>query len=751
MHSEPRISISDASNAPTENIPQNMKITPNNQDATRQQDIYIDEFNFTKFKGVYDNDVDDVRWYNEKCSRNKDIRKNKWAGKSDDLKKGAEDAFPYEGASDTEVFTCDRSISNGVALIGEGLSRSVIRASARESTDAQRSSEVTVMLKWMRDAGIRNWDREMELAASFWLEKGIAATYCGWKKKNRSITKTYDIDEVMRSIPELDDVQAMEEQQFAELLFDEDRIDELLEFFNQVEDWTVNEKRLKKALKQLRKDGAADLPIIIKDEGNFDVRTLAPDADIILPAYVMDAQDSPRIHMRMLLTGQDLINYRETSDWDEDWVEYMIENHTGMSKSEFNTPNGTLSYDRYGTSRDQGSRSGSDARDFIEVVFTYERLIDEEDGAEGIYLTVWSPRMEGEIPGIPAHAYRKLQSGRKNYPFVITPLSYEAKTLYESTTWPEILKAPQKTQKTLRDNYIDEAAWSASPMMWGGPGVDLSQVGPGARMNGPSNREPKFINKSQDFMPNIKLDEIIEGEAMQHIGQSPDDPLSQVRQRYLVGAFLARHAQNVLSMAYETFKLEGPKELYFRITGQPEGQTFVKNEGETEMDLSVTFNSTASDPEHWEKVVAVVDKAKELSPSRVGSDEVADWLLSMADPTLADTVLKPEAEGSARITDETLDDIQRMAAGISTGARQDAPEARLQVVQQWQETQMQYEQAGIPTLYTQSQQYQMLVEEYVKQLQQIVDQGINANEYGKLGARAAKVGNVSTQGVQDAS
>ena len=52
-----------------------MKITPNNQDATRQQDIYIDEFNFNKFKGVYDNDVDDIRWYNEKCARNKDIRK----------------------------------------------------------------------------------------------------------------------------------------------------------------------------------------------------------------------------------------------------------------------------------------------------------------------------------------------------------------------------------------------------------------------------------------------------------------------------------------------------------------------------------------------------------------------------------------------------------------------------------------------------------------------------------------------------
>ena len=33
----------------------------------------------------------------------------------------------------------------------------------------------------------------------------------------------------------------------------------------------------------------------------------------------------------------------------------------------------------------------------------------------------------------------------------------------------------------------------------------------------------------------------------------------------------------------------------------------------------------------------------------------------------------------------------------------------------------------------------------------IVDQGINKNEYGKLGARAAKVGNMNTQGIQDAS
>jgi len=719
-----------------------------NQDSNGQQDIYIDDFDINKFKDIYDKDVSDLEFYLEKCNQNRDIRKNKWAGKSDDLKKHDDDAFPYKYASDTEVFTADRAIQNGVALCVNGMNRSQIRAYPRESTDVARAAEVSVMLKWMRDSGIKNFQRDMELAASYWFEKGLAITYCGWQKKNQSVTKTFDFEQMLQSIPELEEVEALQTQQFVELLSDEERIDELMNMFNEVEGWSVNEKRVKKALKQLRKDGSADIPIVIEDTGTFDVRTLAPDADVILPAYTMNVQDSPRVHMRMLLTGQDLVNYRETMDWDSEWVEHMIENHTGMSDSLFDSPQGTVSYNVNG--RNTGSRTAADARDFIEVVFTYERLIDEEDGAEGIYLTVWSPKMASDDSILPSHAYRKLQSGRRSYPFVVTPLTYETKTLYESTTWPEILKAPQKTQKTILDNYIDEAQWGASPMMYGGPGVDLSQVGPGGRMNGPANRKPEFINKPQDFQPNISLEQIVDGQAMQHIGQSAEDPLSEIRQRHYVDSFLRRHVQNVLAMSYETFKLEGPDDLYFRVTGKPEGTQFVKNTEETEMDLCISFNSTFDDPEQLERISNVVKTAKQLSPSRVGSDEVADWLLSATDPMIADIILKPEAEGSARITDETASDIQRMSAGFAAGARTDAIDARIAIVQNYIQEQQQFEQQGIPTMFGQSQQFQILMDGYVKQMQQVKNQEVNRDEFGPLGARAAQVGNVNVQGIQDA-
>ncbi len=46
------------------------------QDKNGQQDIYIDNFDFNRFKGVYDKDVSDLEFYFERCNKNKDIRRN---------------------------------------------------------------------------------------------------------------------------------------------------------------------------------------------------------------------------------------------------------------------------------------------------------------------------------------------------------------------------------------------------------------------------------------------------------------------------------------------------------------------------------------------------------------------------------------------------------------------------------------------------------------------------------------------------
>ena len=695
-------------------------------DRSDEPEIYFSEdFDFDNFKQTYNDDVDDLRAYVDRCEKNRDVINCAWEGKSPDLKKG-EGAFPHEGASDTEVFLVKQKIRNNDALRTNALRKSTIRAYPRESSDVDRSAEVSVFLRWLRDNGIPNFQQEMELSGYYGDETGLMVTYCGWRAKKQSYLKLFDIDQIAETLPEL-----------AEIWMDEDRVDEAMELFNSVEGWELNEARVKKALRQLRKSGVAEIPVTVKENSEADVRTLMPDADVILPAYTVNYQDAPRIHIRMLMSAQELLNRVSSEGWDEDWANYVIENHRGIDQSKFYNPNSVQSYRRIGRiARITNER----ARDTIEVALTFERLIDDSDNAEGIYLTVWCPEMT-EQDGTPNVAKRVLLSGRKNYPVVITKTSL-GKTLYDGITLPELLRAPQKNQKTLRDSYMDESGWSISPTIWAPAGVDASGMGPGAVISGPTGRKPEYIDRPSSFAPNLNLEKLLVDEANQIAGQDPNDPLSVQLQQHNIGQYLS-HVQNVLKMTYETWKLDGPEELFLRVTGNPEPVQFTKKEDEGEMDITVSFNSTYDDPEKVEKMLAGLYQILQNDQGgRVNSEAITDMALSALDPTLADSVLMPAEQGSAKIVNETTNDIAKMAAGIPVGAPQNAGQARLQIVQDYKQS-----QTGAMELQSKP-QFQFLLAEYEKQLTFQLQQLQNA-EIGKVGAQPAQMGGTVTQGMNE--
>jgi hypothetical protein len=695
-------------------------------DRSDEPEIYFSEdFDFDNFKQTYNDDVDDLRAYVDRCEKNRDVINCAWEGKSSDLKKG-EGAFPHEGASDTEVFLVKQKIRNNDALRTNALRKSTIRAYPRESSDVDRSTEVSVFLRWLRDNGIPNFQQEMELSGYYGDETGLMVTYCGWRAKKQSYLKLFDIDQIAETLPEL-----------AEIWMDEDRVDEAMELFNSVEGWELNEARVKKALRQLRKSGVAEIPVTVKENSEADVRTLMPDADVILPAYTVNYQDAPRIHIRMLMSAQEILNRVSSEGWDEEWANYVIENHRGIDQSKFYNPNSVQSYRRIGRiARITNER----ARDTIEVALTFERLIDDSDNAEGIYLTVWCPEMTEQV-GTPNVAKRVLLSGRKNYPVVITKTSL-GKTLYDGITLPELLRAPQKNQKTLRDSYMDESGWSISPTIWAPAGVDASGMGPGAVISGPTGRKPEYIDRPSSFAPNLNLEKLLVDEANQIAGQDPNDPLSVQLQQHNISQYLS-HVQNVLKMTYETWKLDGPEELFLRVTGNPEPVQFTKKEDEGEMDITVSFNSTYDDPEKVEKMLAGLYQVLQNDQGgRVNSEAITDMALSALDPTLADLVLMPTEQGSAKIVNETTNDIAKMAAGIPVGAPQNAGQARLQIVQDYKQS-----QTGAMELQSKP-QFQFLLAEYEKQLTFQLQQLQNA-EIGKVGAQPAQMGGTVTQGMNE--
>jgi len=109
-------------------------------DRSDEPEIYFSEdFDFDNFKQTYNDDVDDLRAYVDRCEKNRDVINCAWEGKSSDLKKG-EGALPHEGASDTEVFLVKQKIRNNDALRTNALRKSTIRAYPRESSDVDRST-----------------------------------------------------------------------------------------------------------------------------------------------------------------------------------------------------------------------------------------------------------------------------------------------------------------------------------------------------------------------------------------------------------------------------------------------------------------------------------------------------------------------------------------------------------------------------------------------------------------------------------
>lgn len=710
--------------------------TYRNQDRDESEIYYDEEFDYNQFKETFDEDVDNLSDFIKRCSDSSDIRRCDWAGKTPDLKKSDDTAFPFKDASDTEVHLAEYHISSQTAINENALRKSTIKAYPRTAQDVQRATEVTVLLKWFRDAGIPEFWQQMEKADNYAQEKSLRVAYCDYKSPTkRSYEKIFDLEEIQASFGDV-------APDFIEVLADEDRVDEALEALNSIPNWELNEKRVKRALKELRDKGTATIPVTIEDSGSPVLQVLAPDEEFFAPSYTTNFCDAPRCHVRKPMTAQEILSRVSAEDWDEEWAEWAVENERGTLNA-FRTSSST-------NNPRQPDRI-SEERDLIDVVFTFEKLIDRDDLAEGIYLTVWSPDFGDSDSMVPPYAKRVLLSGLRQFPFVVQSRSYDARTLYSAPTIPELLKASQKNQKVLRDANMDNSAYEVSPSLLAPPTWDHGRPGPGGVYATRTGQSPQYLNRNTNFGAVFNLEKEIVAEADRLVGHSPEDPTSAQMQTASINRHLS-FAQDVLKMCYEMYKLKGPEELFFRVTGRPEAVQFVKNSDETEMDVTISFNTLYDEPDKVEKMIEGLIRVSSLDTAgRVNTEALVDFGLAAIDPMAAETMLLPAEQGSAKVTNETLSDISQMGTGIARSPAPNAPKLRMEVVQNYKAEQQQIQAGGqVPSVLYSNPQFVFLLDQYEKQLQMALDQKKNGTEFGIFGTEAASVGNVSTQGLESA-
>jgi hypothetical protein len=270
---------------------------------------------------------------------------------------------------------------------------------------------------------IARFKKEMELGANYLLERGMLITYIGWHREDRKFLQNLDLEQIAQVNPEIAQLVSTGEN------------DEELTALMEVSFNGVTKKRAKRVLKQLRKTGAAELPIVRRQIDAPEVKTLAPDGDFFFPPYVTDPQRAPYCFWKSYYTAQELENKVMTDGWDEDFVEYVIDKFRGVNVD-------SIEREQEGRRSISLTDNAYEANELIELVYGYQRLIDKEDGSEGIYCTVFHKEFDG-TEDVPGYAKFELMNGYEDYPVVVSKLSEDSKRLYDTQTIPDILRGIQ--------------------------------------------------------------------------------------------------------------------------------------------------------------------------------------------------------------------------------------------------------------------------------------------------------------------
>lgn len=682
------------------------------------------EPDINEIKHNYDSDVTDLTAYVSQCQDSYNNRNAEWLGKNSQLTKGGEEAFPWMGASDTEVRLIEQCISTYVGMMMNALDRSNIRAYPIESSDVKKAGIISSFLKYMQKTYIRDFKKECEISANNLLEKGIAITYVDWEMKTRTHEEEFNLSLIEQVAPDLYD-----------LLADENRDDETIAMMTDMFEY-VDVPKAKSALRELRDFGVAKIPVAKKDVSRPFVETKFSDIDIVIPSYVTDVQRSPRVHMRTFLTPQEVENCVANKGWNAEVAEELIEHYRGFDYSGMNQTT-------YSTLRSSQARGGStygmngmvDSKDLIEIIYTYRRLIDPQSNAEGIYVTVWNPRLTT------GYLSNELLSGYDEYPFVLTRISNAGKRLYDVNTFGDLLRGAQKTMKTLRDGWSDQMALAVAPPLLHPVGRAPSQMGAGAWVGVRANEKFEYMNIPNTSGVASQLEKYVQQEAMDLVGLNPTNDLSVQRQQFYINKFLS-HCSEILKKAYKSFLVFGPDEKFFRVTGYPNEMSIYKSPEDEEIDVCISFDVQNQDPEMMKAKIDAVLQLARTSPNNTFNLEATEQLaINSIDPSIADMIIQPEGQGQEEMVKNVTDDLTKIFAGIPVGARPNGGQIAMQVVQEYvSQEDIQGRMQSDPT-------FSANIQNYVAQYQQQIVQQQNA-EIGRLGANPAQMGAINTQNIE---
>jgi len=659
-----------------------------------------------------------------------DTRFNIWPGKSRDNRKHAratttQKPFPWDGASDQDVWLVDNAIRTHVDMLMNSINKADFMATPVEDDDIERSAVVSNFMKWMLNTKIKEFKREMEVACNHLLEKGLMVTFQYWEQKEERTLQTFTLEDLAQQDPEL--AQSIISEEFDKELTS--RLSEALE---------VSKKKAKKFIIELRETGQSSLGIPTQTVNRPAIKALAPDEDVFFPAWTIDPQDAPYFFVASYHSPQELRAKVRDDGWNEDWVEYAINNLQATHNE------ADIDYSRM-THRERNIEFNLYDDQTIRVIYCYQKLHDE-DGIPGIYCTVFHPQVHGDNAG---HAGQLEQTWAKHqlldyahgrYPIVVTKLEEWSKRLYETRSYAEVGRSLQHQLKVEIDSQIDRNSLATLPPLQHPIGRPPKAWGPGVWLGVRSPGEYSFADIPNFDQGTLEMREEIKRQFNKYFGFADDDSdpveISNKQQALMNRVF--SHLSQALDQIWSLYQQYGPDEEYFRVIGVNEIQRFQKGEASNRYDFYFSFDASNQDPSNViEKATATAQLGSTLDKNGVLDTES---LLKKAVGHLWpgwDELILPQSTASQKMYEEERRALTEVKNGFPLDVKEnDAHEVKMQIAMQWAQ------QPDIQEALQEDEAFAARFEDYMKKRQFQVQQKQNA-VIGRLGGPSGGFGAAS--------
>ena len=679
---------------------------------------------FGALKAAWQKCVSDQQPYVDQCRQNFATRYAIWPGQSADGKKHARegskvDPTPWDGASDLRVYLVDNLINKRVAMKCMAVEQANLFAEPVEGNDWKRSKAVSNFMRWLVNTQIPDVDREIELLAQYYEEKGAALMGVFWETMQEKSLQVVSVDEFQQAYPDVDFAAVLESGQI------DTPVTAILE-----EIYGVSTSRAKKMLKEMKDWGKTTVPTLGKRRSRPVVRAFNLDVDCFISQSATDLESAPAVWRVQYYTPEALRAKVSTEGWDEKWVEKAIETCRGKLLQV--TPSNYLQPLQRSFIYIQERMS-----DLIGVVYAYQRLSDE-DGVPGIYLTVFNPELPpsddatGKQKGYAFHSLYGDSSGE--YPFVLFRREYLSRKLHDSRGIPEPVQPLQQQIKVHKDSRIDTASYNIMPTIFYPIGRPPLRWGAGARV---PERRPNEYHYGQpipyDQNTDISEDKLTK-DAMNYVGfgdpskEASSNPIELQRD---INKFL-KCLSKVYRKVWSLYKKFGDEQVAYRVMGLQEADPaiFEKGDPNEEYDFRITWDVLSTEPEIMrEKMKSVIELAQVAD-----REGVVDWAetiqlgMEVVDPNWASRILRPVAVGTDKVINDTQDDLAKIAAGMSKNAKINTPpRIALATVQNF------FAAPDVQARYAQDQAFRERLDAYVKQLEFQMQQQQNA-VIGRQGA-----------------